>query len=120
MVDYQFYLDNFRRGSPGVIPESEFDFFADRAFNRINRRNVTVTDPPDYLKKCICHIAEILYRDAQAPQAGEIVSESNASYSWKAQDGKPKEDSDAEIRDVIRDYFLGTPLQRYFVPSLLG
>jgi len=114
-VTWIFYKDKYLRGRNPTIPEQGFNFWSEQAETMINHRHVEVDRPPDYLKKCVCAVAEILFIQEQGAKPGELVSESNANYSWKAAEAEKQSDVSAKIRSTINKYLAGTPLHNEFV-----
>ena len=76
MVDYGFYLSEF---SGGCIPESEFEYYAKRAFDRVSAYTLNRADA-DCEETClaVCAIADILY---ETEGRYGITSESADGYS---------------------------------------
>jgi len=114
-ADAQFYENDYLLGRPPAIPLAEFLYWSRAAEALINWRRVTLADAPDYLKICICEVAEMLYHAGNAPKPGELVSESNASYSWKAQGGYEAGDLQGNIESAVRKHLAGTELHNEFV-----
>lgn len=102
-VTYEQYKD-YLRGREPLISETDFLFWADQAEDEINTNNfnnVIIGDPSDFLRRLVCELAEKLFTDSQAPRPGELISESNASYSWTAKQANPKDETQGEIRALI-------------------
>lgn len=110
--DYTKWL----QGSKGVIPLAEFPRWSSRATIRINKNKVDLQTIPIYLVECTCEVAEILFKDNQTKQAGELKSMSIGGYSesyvdQKQETGKLKQ----EIDGTIRDYLAFTDLHNDFI-----
>ena len=114
-ANVQFYTNEYLSGGPPSIPPGEFPRWSRAAETRINWRRVTLAAVPEYLKLCVCEVAELLYRAEQGPKPGDLISESHASYSWRAQEAKPATDTNAEIGTVIMKHLAGTDLHSEFV-----
>lgn len=115
---YEFYTDKFLLNDTPLIPKGSFPRWEARAVEAINWRNVKFPDdfsPPEYLKKAVCAVADILFTNSQAPKPGELISETNANYSWKAAESAKREDLKSDIRSAINQYLAGTPLHNLFV-----
>ena len=114
-VNLQYYETGYLLGRPPAIPAVEFEYWSRAAEMRINWRRVTLVEVPEYLKLCVCEVAELLYRAERGPKPGDLISESHASYSWRAQEAKPAADTNAEIGTVIIKHLAGTDLHNEFV-----
>lgn len=103
-ITYEYYLDNFLRGREPLISETDFLFWADQAEDEINTNNfnnVVIDEPSVVLKRLTCELAEKLFTDSQAPRPGELIAESNASYSWQSQKGNDASEVKKEIRVLV-------------------
>ena len=63
-VDLEYYKSEYLLGRRPDIPDEDFPFYERNAETRINWRKVTVDDPQDCLKLCVCEVAELLYSKA--------------------------------------------------------
>jgi len=115
-VDYEFYLAEYRQNAQPVIPEAEFLYLEKQARSNVNKKHVALEEVPDYLKECVCEVAEYLYRRNEANSADAIKSYSNDGYSETYVDQKktPSEER-AEIREIIFRHLSGTELHNSFV-----
>jgi|GEM_PF-5429114 len=125
--DYNYYLNEFRQGSPAPIKdENTFKFLARIAWNRIKSYNrmrmeekeaLLAGDPPDVLLQCICAVAEDVQELVDAPKAGQIVSASNDGVSWTAKqaDGNTEKNVKARINQTILESFTGTEYHTLFI-----
>ena len=114
-ADYEYYITTYRLGAPGVIPEELWPFWEKQARETINRKKVEVVTPPECLKDCACAVAEILYEANEAPKPGELISESNAGYSWKAQEARSGNAIKSDVKATVNRYLSGTQLHNDFV-----
>ena len=114
-VDFAYYKDGYLLGKKTTIPESEFGYWERQARVKIIFRKVEIDDPPDYLKNCVCEVAEILYMNHNAPKVGEVVSESNASYSYKLKEAMSDKDLDRVIISTVEHYLLNTLYHNIFI-----
>lgn len=115
---YEFYTDEFLLGDMPLISKRSFPRWEAWAVETINWKNVKLPDdfsPPEYLQKCVCAVAEILFAQAQAAKPGELISETNANYSWKVAEAAKREDFKADINSTINQYLAKTPLHNTFV-----
>ena len=114
-VDGHYYATEYLRGRTPSIPPSEFAYWSEAAQERINWKQVEVSDPSKALKRCVCAVAELLYSAEQGPKPGEVISESNAGYSWKAQEAWDKNAVEREIKSIINMRLGGTEYHGDFV-----
>ena len=119
-ADVQYYIGGYLLGRQPAIPTAEFAYWEKAARTLINRRNVTLEEIPDALKMCVCEVAEALFRQNQAPKAGDLKSESNGGYSWTAQEAQKAEDFDTAIRGIVSKHLAFTELHNSFIYSGVG
>ena len=124
-ADLIFYKEEYRTGSPGVIPDVLFPFWAKQAENVINRRHISVDEPDDVLKSCVCAVAEFIYQqDIASGTSSEsglqlpVRSFSNDGYAvtYAYADIKlSQSDADAKLRSLISDWLSSTKWHNDFV-----
>jgi len=89
VVGEDYYKNEYLLGRAPVIPEGLFAFWEREAIVEIDHRRVLsgIDDAPDYLKNCVCEVAEFLYsrdkatRATDGEQQGPVSSFSNDGYS---------------------------------------
>ena len=138
LVDYEFYINEFLFGDTPLIPEHSFPRLAQRAWEHINFKNIEIspeitydilvdnngyilTDITDkilavkgnskYFKNilfCICAVAEILFEQGNVPKAGQIISGSNDTESWKISEIKDFTLFESRIQTEIFKYLWNT------------
>lgn len=125
-VDSDYYQNDYMPGRSPVIPVAEFPGWEKQAEYKINWKRVTMDDPPDYLKDCVCAVAERMYAQslAQGVQAGGAspvtTGFSNDGYSEQflntlsAYQNMSKAEVDREIAGIASEYLSGTPLHNQF------
>ena len=114
-ADAAFYENEYMMGRAPLIPLAEFAYWEARAAESINFKRVKIEEPPACLKNCVCEVATILYEADSSPKPGEVVSESNSSYSWKAQEARPVDAVKRDIRDAVIKHLAGSELHDDFV-----
>jgi len=115
-VDYEYYTESYRMGAPPVIPEEMFLFIAKRAQAEINAKNIVLEDIPDFLKDCVCEVAELLHNQDVLNDAENVRSYSNDGYS-ESYGGTTmtQADKDKGIRDIVQKHLAFTWLHSDFV-----
>jgi hypothetical protein len=123
-VSYEFYTETYRRNRAGGIPNDDFQFFIDAAYTAIDRKNAVLTEEEKHserLWRLLCEIAELLYSEEQAPQAGDIISESNQGFSVSVkQSDKSNDVLEKDIYEITRNRLRNTPLADKFLLNILG
>lgn len=72
-ADLKYYEDEYLMGRVPGIPDTDFPFWEKQAETKINWRRVTVDNPQDCLKECVCEVAELLYRKAPDTEVHSAV-----------------------------------------------
>jgi len=89
IVGEGYYTAEYLLGRAPVIPGGQFAYWEREALAEIDhRRGLTnIDDAPDYLKNCVCEVAEFLcsrdkaIRTTDGEQQGPVSSFSNDGYS---------------------------------------
>lgn len=81
-VDYEYYLNEYRMGSPPIIPSEQFLFFVKQAQEKMNWRKVVIENPSNTLKDCVCEVAEAVYNKNDGTDIRKIIDSrlSNTEY----------------------------------------
>lgn len=81
-VDLEYYKTDYLMGRKSEIPDSDFAFWEKQAETSINWRRVTIESPQEPLKRCVCEVAELLFRKAPKREVhGAIVKNlANTEY----------------------------------------
>jgi len=127
-----FYQNEYLQGRTGIIPLTEFLFWAEQATQRINRRNLSGSIMEEILTsvsnetilrlgKATCEIAEMQYRfetERGTPDIPVIKSESvgghSVSYETTALSDRQRS---AAMRSIINKWLFGTELHNVFIHS---
>lgn len=73
-VDLEYYKEKYLFGDAPLIPDKSFPRWINEAEIFINWRKVTVENPTDKLKNCVCEVAEYLYKNKDNPN---VVTEAD-------------------------------------------
>jgi len=114
-ADYAYYSEIYRFNSPILTP-AEWDFYSMAAYDEIQSRNFKgeeFPDPSEQLKRLQCELAELLFADGKSPQAGEIVSESNAGYSYTVKTAGTADERAKAITSLIKKRLASAPANEF-------
>ena len=119
------------KGRAEIIPFTEFEFWARKASERINRRKVDIFilpeylanfdlyEIPDFLANCTCAVAEEYFLDSekQFMAMSQAQSESVGSYSKGAAKDlrQPQQSVESKITAIIADWLESSVLHNHFV-----
>jgi len=110
-VDVKWYKNKYLLGRQPTLPLLEFAYWENQARSEININNVDIKmrNAPDYLKKCVCEVAEYLYH-RKVNNLDNVTGFSNDGYSV-SQNSKDK------TREIIVRHLSGTELHNSFIFS---
>ncbi|MCL2391990.1 MAG: hypothetical protein FWC66_05200 [Oscillospiraceae bacterium] len=112
VTDYVEYL----KGRAPTVPPEEIAFWLHEAQDLINANNAYAVEfcaPSHQLRRATCKVAELLYQDARAPKAGDVISESNAGYSYALQKPEDQVDTVRRYRRLIVDMLSTAPANEW-------
>lgn len=105
IADYNFYTTVFLGET---IPEDKFDFFGERASDKLARYEKAIPRNPSAqlaLQKCACAIAELLYENKQAKKNGKEVSSESVNGYYTVSYATANENTiKKEVNGIIVDY----------------
>jgi len=115
-VPYEYYRDVFNAGAPGAAIGAEQWGRCERsAWHAVNFRRVDVDalrdadgELPGPLRDAICAAAEIMQVKADAPNVGDVVSETNFGTSWRVKEAKSDSEFSWRVMSVVADYLFNT------------
>ena len=116
----KYYTDEYRAGDKPLISETSWPFYERRAWTLINRWRVAIdpAEAPDYLKDCICNVAEMLNTQAAATDGTAVRGFSNDGYSETFESAKRDDPAFARaVKSAVNDYLAGTPVHNAIVFS---
>ena len=122
---WEFYNEVYLMNTPPLISEKEnFDKLSQRAWERLNKWNLTFEDDwivPIYIQMAICGVTELLYLSSttQEQRMAGVRSYSNDGYSVSFGETATME-LELNIKNVIAKYIAFTPYHNQFVASGVG
>jgi len=123
-ADIEFYTEDYLKGRQQTIPTEEFDYWAEKSSNRIDRKNSIDEElieglderTLNQLKMATCEIADIYFKDMQTRSLDARKSVSNQGYSVSFVDQiQSMEQIEANIKRVIISRLSATQLHDFIV-----